>query len=56
MCNEEEKDMAIAESRVNKNQSEAFTSIRNKIQSHMKKRGITYKNVLESISRDKHGE
>ncbi|WP_157052594.1 hypothetical protein [Priestia koreensis] len=41
--------MAVTEEKILKTQSEAFLSIRKRVQSHMKKNNISYSQVLESI-------
>ncbi|MEH7419558.1 hypothetical protein V7266_30465 [Neobacillus drentensis] len=44
--------MAVAEAKIRKTQSEAFLSIREKIQSQMKKQKVTYNDILKEVEKD----
>lgn len=53
MCvhNEEEKDMAVAEKKIVRSQSEAFSSIRKKFQDQMKQKGYTYNKETQEVEK-----
>ncbi|WP_165786745.1 hypothetical protein [Heyndrickxia camelliae] len=42
--------MATIEAKITKTPSEAFMSIRNKVRSQMKKKNISYSQILKSIN------
>lgn len=50
-----EKIVSIAENKFNKTQSEAFNSIRDIVQAHMKANKVDYDDVLKSIEDDNKG-
>lgn len=55
MYDKEEKEMAVTEYKLRRNQSEVFLRMRKKIQDQMKKQQVTYSQILESIKKDNEG-